>query len=621
MIVNLANFLANIIRSSSDLTAIFQMRLHSAFRSVLRTAQTLVVGAIACVGSIVQADEPTNSTQAQPAKQIYKAVGGPTNPKVPVYWNRYHDCAEIEKLLHDLQTAYPDLFKVESVGKSYEGREIWVATISNFKDGDQLRKPGFWIDAGIHANEIQANEVALYTAWFLAEMHGENRFVQELLRDRVFYILPSMSPDSRDAHFYKPNTTNSPRSGQRPVDDDRDGLVNEDPANDLNKDGHITQMRVRDPNGRFKAHKKYPSLMVQAEEDERGEYTLLGMEGVDADLDGRAGDDGDGFYDPNRDWPWKWQPEYVQRGAYRYPFSLIENRLMSEFVKAHPNIAGAQTYHNTGGMLLRGPGSKQDAYEAGDLRVYDEIGKVGEKMLPGYRYLNVANDLYEVWGGEVDWLHQMLGIFTFTNELFIPYNYFHSKEGSNDQTYEFDKLLLMGDGLVDWVEVDHPVYGKVEVGGLKKNWGRQPPAFMLQEECHRNMAFTIYHADQMPLVKIREVTTKPLNGGLTEITAKVENMRITPTHSTVDRNQKITRPNLVSLKSAGLKVHLGQYSSDSLFRNSTIQDRNPGVMKLPVIGSKGVVFVRWIVSGNLEGEITLDTVKGGQDQKRILETK
>ncbi len=50
----------------------------------------------------------------------------------------------------------------------------------------KTQKPGFWIDGGIHANEIQANEVALYTAWFLAEMHAENKFVQELLRDRVF---------------------------------------------------------------------------------------------------------------------------------------------------------------------------------------------------------------------------------------------------------------------------------------------------------------------------------------------------------------------------------------------------------------------------------------------------
>ena len=192
-----------------------------------------------CELSLAQESKPASSTTT--AQQAYKAVGGPTVAKVPVFWNRYHDGQEITKILHDLATAFPELCKVQSLGKSFEGRDIWVATITNFKVGDEPRKPGFWIDAGIHANEIQANEVALYTAWFLAEMHAENQFVQELLRDRVLYILPSLSPDSREAHFYRANSTNSPRSGQRPIDDDRDCVINEDPANDLKCASHITQ--------------------------------------------------------------------------------------------------------------------------------------------------------------------------------------------------------------------------------------------------------------------------------------------------------------------------------------------------------------------------------------------
>jgi len=569
-------------------------------------------------GTLLMASPVTVVAQDDPATtqvtQVYKAVGGPTVPKVPVFWNRYHDHAEITKMLQDLAAAYPGLCRVESAGKSFEGREMWVITITNFEEGDETRKPGFWIDGGIHANEIQATEVALYTAWFLAEMHDENKFVQQLLKDRVFYILPDMSPDSREAHFYRPNTTSSPRTGQRPVDDDMDGLVDEDPANDLNGDGHITQMRIRDPNGRFKSHPKYPNLMIPVDEDEVGEFTLLGMEGYDVDGDGRVNEDGDGSYDPNRDWPWKWEPKYVQNGAFRYPFSLIENRNMAEFVKARPNIAEAQTYHNTGGMLLRGPGSKQDAYEAIDLRVYDQIGKVGERLLPGYRYLNVANDLYEVWGGEIDWFHQMLGVFTFTNELFVQYNYFHQSGGGRggEQVYEFDKFLLFGDGLVEWEEVDHPVYGKVEVGGLKKNWGRQPPGFMLQEECHRNMAFTLFHADQMPLVSIRDISTKSIGDNLTEVTAIIENTRITPTHSQIDQKQKITRPNLVKLDVDGVEVLMGQYGNDFLMRNATIQDRDPAVVKLPVVGGKSLVYVRWIVRGSGNGTISIDTIKGGQ---------
>src|SRR5690606_14682359 len=103
----------------------------------------------------------------------------------------------------------------------------------------------------------------------------------------------------------------------------------------------------------------------------------------------RINEDTHGYYDPNRDWGWKWQPDYIQGGAYKYPFSLPETRAVADFVLNHPNIAGAQSFHNSGGMILRGPGAQEDlsTYNRQDIRIYDAIGKKGEKMLPGYRYL------------------------------------------------------------------------------------------------------------------------------------------------------------------------------------------------------------------------------------------
>lgn len=582
---------------------------------MLRIDRLLAFGLL-CMMTALPCGQPALA-QDDAVAQVYKAAGGPTQPKVPIAWNRYYDHAETTEHLKQMVAAFPNLAKLESAGKSYGGREMWILTITNFEHGDATKKPGFWIDGSIHANEIQATEVCMYTAWFLLEMHGENQFVQSLLRDRVFYILPIMSPDSRDHHFHQPNTTSSPRSGQRPIDDDRDGLVDEDTTNDLNGDGHITQMRIRDPNGNLKAHPEYPALMIPVAEGEKGEYTLIGSEAIDVDQDGRAGEDGPGSYDPNRDWPWNWQPKSIQGGAHRYPFSILENRMMADFVIKHPNIAGAQTYHNTGGMLLRGPGALTDRYEATDLAVYDVIGKHGEKLLPGYRYMNVAEDLYEVWGGEIDWFHQMLGIYTFTNELFTSYLYFQKAEdagfGDRRETqYAFEKYLLFGDGVVPWEEVDHPLYGKVEVGGFKKNWGRQPPGFMLQEECHRNMAFTLYHADQMPKVSIRSVETKQIAPGVHEVTAIIENLRVTPTHSTVDIRQKITRPDLVQISGEGLQVAMVRWSTDVLMRNASTQKQKPAEVRLENIPGKSFLYMQWTVTGQGAFKITLDTIKGGQ---------
>jgi len=559
---------------------------------------------------------------AEGEKQVYRPVGAPTAPKVPAQWNRYHDYSESAKLFADLAAAHPEYARLVSLGKSYGGRDMWVMTVSDFSASDDPRKPGFWIDGAIHANEIQATEVVLYTAWYLLEMRPESPQIQQLLRERVFYLMPMMSPDSRDAHFYEANSTNSPRTGQRPVDDDQDGRVDEDGPDDINGDGHISTMRVKDPHGRWKSHPDFPNLMVPVKEGEKGQYSLLGAEGIDNDGDGQVNEDGDGSYDPNRDWGWMWQPEYVQRGAYRYPFSILENRLVADFIVDHPNIVGAQSYHNSGGMILRGPGSKEDAFDAADLRVYDAIGKRGEQLLPGYRYINIANDLYEVWGGEVDWLHQARGVFTFTNELFTPFNYFRSTGhegffGSNEVQHAFDRYLLLGDGSIPWREFDHPTFGKIEIGGFKKNWVRQPPAFLLEEECHRNMAFTLYHADELPLVKVTSARAIMLAGDLREITAIIENPKITPTHSVADVRGKITPPDLVTVSGAELQVLSGMSSNEAFFQQPSETKRNPHQIKLDSIPGHGLIYVRWLVRGAGPYRITVETVKGGQHELTV----
>ena len=560
---------------------------------------------------------------ASPAgeKSPYQPAGAPADPKVPARWNRYHDYREVTGLLKAMAAKHPKLARLQTLGKSYGGREMWLLTVTNFDTGDDRSKAAFWIGAAIHANEIQGSEVTLYTAWYLLEMYGRNPFITQLVDERTFYMVPMMSPDSRDAHMYRPNSTSSPRAGQRPVDDDRDGRFDEDAPDDLDGDGHITQMRIRDPSGRHKPHPKYPHLMIAADADEPGEYRLLGTEGFDNDGDGRVNEDGDGYYDTNRDWAWKWQPGHIQRGAYRYPFSIIENRMVADFAADHPNVAAAQGYHNCGGMILSGPGTKDDRYESADVAVLDAIAKKGQLILPGYRYVKIGAGLYGVHGGEGDWFYQMRGALPYTNELFSSSYYFRKAEGAPSDRREakeaFDKYLLFGQGSVPWKEVDHPQYGKVEVGGYTKQWGRQPPSFLLEEECHRNMAFTLYHADQMPKVEIRSVDVKPAAAGLKEVTVVVANTRLTPTRAAVDVKRKITPPDVVSIAGKGLKVFWGLQSSDPAFRHAVEQKRRPEKMRVAAIPGLGAVRVRWLVSAQRPFAVTVQSVKGGNDRREV----
>ena len=542
------------------------------------------------------------------------AVGAPKNPKVQVSWDRYYNDAGIADIAKRLEKAHPDYCRAGSIGKSLQGRDITLLTVSNFRKGDPDRKPAMYIDGNIHSNEIQGSEIALYTAWYLCEMAGQVPAVDSLLAERTFYIVPTINPDGRENFLDEPNNPHSPRSGLGARDNDGDGLVNEDGYDDLDGDGNITMMRRRNPNGQWLTSPEDPRIMIRALPDQKGEWDLLGYEGYDNDGDGLVNEDGEGYYDPNRNWPWRWQPQYVQGGSDAYPLSLPETRAVVDFITAQPNIAGAQSYHNNGGMILRGPGARQDAYRPQDERVYDQIGEVGEQILPGYKYMVVWKDLYIVWGGELDWIYGARGVVTFSNELWSDFGYFEkdSKRERYDQDqYKFDRLLLLGEAFVPWHKVQHPQYGEIEVGGFKKQYTRAIPAFLLPAEAHRNMAFTLYQARQMPLVRVDSVATRSLGGGLTEVTAIVTNDRIVPTHTQQDLEHRISRPDYVAL--TGRKVLAGFRVTNPLQDIAEEQKHHPERIEMDNIPGRSTVTVRWIVSGGGPMTITADSEKGGVD--------
>jgi hypothetical protein len=547
-------------------------------------------------------------------EKFFRAIGTPHEPKVEASWNRYNTYDGVVDIMKKIAKAYPKLARLESIGKSYEDRSIYMLTISDFNTGNPDEKPAMYIDGNIHSNEIQGAEFSLYTAWYLTEMFDDLEFINQLLKDKTFYIVPTINPDARDNYMKEPNTPHSPRSGMLVLDNDGDGEAGEDGFDDLNGDNHITYMIRKSPTGRFIKDSQDQRKLIRVAAEEQGEYEMLGFEGIDKDGDGEVNEDGIGYYDPNRDWGWKWQPDYVQRGAYKYPFSLPENRAVADFVMKHPNIAGAQSYHNYGGMILRGPGAEEDVdtYNKEDVRIYDAIAKKGEEMIPGYRYLTVYKDLYSVFGGELDWFYGGRGIYTYTNELMVSYLYFHKNEGRANQEEELkvDKYLTFGDAFVDWKEYSHPQYGTIEVGGFKKNFSRAHPGFLLEQDAHRNMAFTIYHAYQTPKLSITNVVEKNLGNGLKEVTATLYNERLMPTHSGQDLKFKIERPDLVSITNAN--VVAGMIVEDDDFNKVKEQVHSPETIKVPNIPGMDTVKVRWIISGGRNYKINVDSAKGGK---------
>jgi hypothetical protein len=294
---------------------------------------------------------------------------------------------------------------------------------------------------------------------------------------------------------------------------------------------------------------------------------------------------------------------------------MNENQAIRDFIVKHRNIAGSQSFHNSGGMILRGPsiqGGGAEAYSRSDDNVINTIGMTGQKMIPGYKLLTIWKDMYTVWGGELDWWHGAMGVFAFSNELWNSYLMFYDT-AYTDQ-FEFDRLLLFEDSFIPWKKYNHPVYGEVEIGGWSKNMGRLHPGFLLETDSHRNASFCIYNAYQTPKLEVNDIKVKNLDGGLKEISATIENKRMLPTHSASNLKYKIDPPDYVYLD--GATVLAGMVVIDPDYNRNIEQKKNPQRLELTNIAGYQRVNVKWIVKGGSKYTVRVESVKGGRASRQ-----
>lgn len=577
---------------------------------------------------------------------VAQPAASPRAAGVALSFDHYYTVAEIEQAMRQLAADYPTLCTLESMGLSYEGRELWVMTVTNAETGPASDKTAMYIDGNTHGNEIDASEVSLYTIAYLCAEHGKDPFVTWLLDKRAFYIAPCVNPDGRANFMEHPNTPHSSRRVMRPDDADGDGEFDEDPPNDLDGDGNIVQMRRVNPDGRGEYRISYedPRIMERVNGERRAfdapmfgpdpnrntvTYDYWRSEGFDDDGDGRINEDDRGGVDPNRNFPTFWEPHHKQWGAGEYPLSEPETRATVDYISVRPNIAAVQSYHNSGSMVLRGPGPAE--YESliprEDGDVFDLLGRAGEAIIEGgYRYLVVYRDLYTVYGGFLDWGYFGLGVISFTNELWhMPFDYDKNGSTSGAERLRWNDEVLKGDGFVDWHEVDHPTLGKVELGGWTKWAQRNPPVWMLTDTCHRNCLFTLHHAASMPEVAVMELSSSAVDGvaGLWRVRARFENKGLIPTIT--GRGQRIgaTRPDEAIISGEGVTViatgrEVGQDGATQSLRldalDNEVRDVDPARVEIPRLGPHGETEVEWLVRAEAGATITVQivSVKGGR---------
>ncbi len=533
--------------------------------------------------------------------------------EVPLRFDRYYNYDEVNQALKVLHEAYPKLTKLDVVGKSEEGREIYALTINNAETGDELSKPGVYVDGNIHGNEIQAGEVCLYYANMLLTKYGENEKITEVVDKNTHYILPVVNVDGRYHFFEDANTPSSSRSIRVPKDDDGDGLFDEDPPDDLDGDGSITQMRIKDEFGNYKADPEDNRLLIRVKPGEKGEYTLLGYEGIDNDGDGKLNEDAEGYLDPNRNWGYNWMPPYVQSGAGNFPHSGVGLKAINEYISARPNIIIGFSFHNNGGMWLRVPSEKSIHIAPSDIAAYDVIGKEAVKITPGYVY-QPSYDLYPTYGDFDSELFFLQGAFSFVGELFQREQETYKEktekpqpagenayEKRNREQLKFNDNVVQGELYKKWEKYNHPVYGEIEIGGWIKMSSRLPHPFMLPELVHRNASVVLLAARQTPDIEMKVFDVKKLDNNLYRVRVRLKNNNGLPSMTANAVSSKLYPLDI--LKVSGGKVVAGGKINDIRLDKISYKDKKPEIQFLSVQGYDKVEY-EFLIEG--KGKITFN---------------
>ncbi|MCD6090977.1 MAG: hypothetical protein J7J72_05720 [Bacteroidales bacterium] len=552
--------------------------------------------------------------------------------EVPLRFDHYYTYDQVVDAVKSLNKAYPDLTKTVLVGKSDENREIWALEINNAKTGKASEKPGVYVDANIHGNEIQAGEVALYFADYLLKNYGELKDVTEIVDRNAYYIIPVVNVDGRYHFMADGNTMNSSRSLRIPKDDDHDGLFDEDMYDDLDGDGNICQMRKKVEGGNYKLDSEDARIMVRIRDGEKGDYVLLGQEGIDNDGDGKINEDTEGYVDPNRNWGANWQPDYVQRGAGDFPFSGVGLKAIANYIRERENIIIVYAFHNNGGMYLRGPSTKEGGpLSAADIAVYDVLGKNAEKMVPGYRYLISWKDLYSTYGDFTDFTYDAFGAYGFVGELFQreteTYTTDKKKEAPEGggfgrrenyprqrELLQFNDHLAHGSLFKEWTPYKHPVYGDIEIGGWIKYSSRMPHTFMLPDLVHRNASAVIYAASQTPNVSMEVFKTEKIGKNLNRVYVRLRNSNAISSMTAKAVKEKLYPQDM--LKVNGAKVVAGGKLNNKYTADIQFKEHKPEVQFLTVPGYATVEYA-FIIEGKGNVEFSYESRKARNVKQSI----
>ena len=574
----------------------------------------------------------TNYPQMQPVKEG------------EIDFRHYHTYDEANSFLEKWADEYSDILELYSVGKSFEGRDIWQVSVTNKETGKDTDKPAIFIEGGRHSGEITSSESVLWLLHHVLTNYGTDEEITDLVDTKTLYLKVMNNPDGSE--LYR-QTAQSNRSTVRPHDSDRDGLLDEDPGEDLDGDGFIRQMRKKvgegEGNNTLDPRDSSGRLMKRVQDNE-GDWMVY-REGIDDDLDGDYNEDGIGGLDLHRNYPENWRPEpgqeatgrgWTQGGAGEFPLSETETRAVVLFLLTHPNVSIGQSMDTVVPMHLRPPStskSEERMYE-GDLKWYQYFDEEGMKIT-GYHW---AGDVYHdyrtrtpvssrtgeptrpgpLFGHSPDFGYWYYGSIWYGDEL---WNGGPMKDYNEDGLFDsYDSLIWNdterdGKEFMDWTPFTHPQLGEVEIGGFNPKFASQnAPPDLLEEWARKEAMFNLFLAKHLPQIEIVDTAVEKAEDGLFEVSVTFTNTGKLPTALEQAQLVKIVRPDTAKLEFEGDLVKDKQVEIvDPELRDKSIEmgwlqegERKTATWKVRLNGIDSA-----------EATISISSTRGGVDRREI----
>ena len=456
-------------------------------------------------------------------------------------------------------------------------------------------RPCVLVVAGLNPDHRVGVQVAAQLPQALLAAAKEDPALAECLARCAVEVIAVPAPDALE--WAARGALREARAVPAPMDDDNDGLVDEDGPEDMNGDGIIASMRAPDDDGVWRISDEDPRLLVKADasKGERGAWKLT-TEGIDNDGDGLINEDGPGGVDLDRNFAHGWKEGEREVGS-SCP-SEVASRALIEHVLQRRSVAAVLVL-GWRDNIAQLPRTNDAAGKRAPNGLHTEDVAWAKPLTASLAKVLGATDGVEdtADGGFHQWAYAQHGLPAFASRvayrLELPAD---SKLPSGKAPESLEaKWLLQSDaavaqGFMPWSPCEHPTWKGAELGGFAPLWKVHLDAAQLAAAVKAQVLAVAAIAQALPRVGVGKLASKDLGAGLYEITADIHCRGLLPMATAQARATRTARPLLVRFVCGTGSLVDGEV-----------------LTRLERLGTNGHERLRWLVQTNGTLDVTVST--------------